>query len=281
MSHLVMSHLAQAAAERAALDAGVTIRELHDLGPMEEACRLFDRVWRPDADTSLMTSELLLVFSHTGSYVVGVYQGDRMVGACVGLLATVGLHSHMAAVENGTRGRSIGYALKLHQRAWALARSLTTVTWTYDPLVGRNAYFNLAKLGAVPGEYLRNFYGVMRDGLNAGVESDRLLVRWELAGERVTRACAGHPHTVDLSARHRQPVVGLAAGPDGRPVAGRLDGELVLVGVPPDIETLRLSDPQGARQWRHALRAALGELMAEGRAVTGFTRDGGYVVERY
>jgi len=34
------------------------------------------------------------------------------------------------------------------------------IAWTYDPLIRRNAYFNLVKLGARPVEYLRNFYGV-------------------------------------------------------------------------------------------------------------------------
>ena len=47
--------------------------------------------------------------------------------------------------------------------------------WTYDPLVSRNARFNLVKLGAVGTEYAVDFYGPMRDGVNDG-ESDRLTV---------------------------------------------------------------------------------------------------------
>ena len=273
--------VAAAAAGRAALGAGVVVAELHGLDQMREACRLLDRVWRPEPDNPLMTPELLRVFAHSGSYVVGVYQGDRMIGTCLGILATVGLHSHIAAVDSTARGRNVGFAVKLHQRAWSLARGITTVTWTYDPLISRNAYFNLAKLGAVPDEYLADFYGEMHDEVNAGIETDRLLVRWELAAERVVRACADQPHLVDLDALRGEAVVGLDAKPDGHPVSGRLDGATVLLRIPPDTEALRGSDPQAAREWRHALREVLGGLMAEGHTVTGFTRDGWYVTERH
>ncbi len=56
--------------------------------------------------------------------------------------------------------------MKLHQRAWAIARGIPVIEWTFDPLVARNAYFNIRKLGAMPVEYLPNFYGIMGDGIN-------------------------------------------------------------------------------------------------------------------
>ena len=272
---------AAAVAELSARAAGVTIAELHTLDQMHEACRVLDRVWQPDPANPMITAELLRVFSHSGSYVVGAFQDGRMVGACLGLLATSGLHSHIAGVVGGVQGHSIGFALKLHQRAWSLAHGITTVTWTFDPLISRNAYFNLAKLGALPSEYLTDFYGPMNDGINAGTETDRVLVRWELTGDRALRAVAGLPcsvGTVGLDAPGA--VVGLDAKPDGHPVVGRRDGDPVLVRIPSDIEALRRTDPAPAREWRHALREVLGGLMAEGSAVAGFTRDGWYVIDR-
>jgi predicted GNAT superfamily acetyltransferase len=273
---------AAAVADLAARGAGVTIAELHTLDQMREACGLLHRVWRPDPGNPLITPELLRVFAHSGSYVVGVHRGGRMVGACLGFLATAGLHSHIAGVEADFRGGSIGFAVKLHQRAWSLARGISTVTWTYDPLISRNAYFNLAKLGAVADEYLDDFYGAMQDSVNAGAESDRLLVRWELAGGRAVRACAGLPDQVrtDARAQGRDTVVGLDAKPDGHPAVGRRDGTRVLVRIPTDIEALRHTDPALARSWRYALREVLGGLLAEGHTVTGFSRDGWYVIER-
>ncbi|NRQ38283.1 GNAT family N-acetyltransferase [Nonomuraea sp. NN258] len=259
---------AERVAAGAAARAGVKIAELHELAEIHEACALLDRVWRPGPGNPLMTPELLRVLGHAGGYAVGAYADGRLIGVSLGLLATAGLHSHITAVAGADRGRNVGYALKLHQRAWALERGITAVTWTFDPLVSRNAYVNLAKLGAAPAEYLVDFYGPMRDGVNAGTASDRLLVRWELAGPWPP-------------AGERPPAGAVAAleqGAGGRPVRGRLDGAVVLVRVPSDVEVLRRADPAAAGEWRSAVREVLGGLMAEGRRVTGFTRDGRYVV---
>ena len=48
----------------------------------------------------------------------------------------------------GLGSQGIGLALKWHQRRWCLDRGIRTVEWTYDPLVARNGWFNLTKLGA-------------------------------------------------------------------------------------------------------------------------------------
>jgi predicted GNAT superfamily acetyltransferase len=52
----------------------------------------------------------------------------------------------------------------------------------------------------------------------------------------------------------------------------------LLVGVPADIEAMRLSDPARAAAWRTALRDVLSPLLAGGARVTGFDRTGWYVV---
>jgi predicted GNAT superfamily acetyltransferase len=277
---------AAAAAERATAAAHVRIRALHDLVDLREACRLIQRIWGTDPTSPLMTTEWMLALAHSGGYVVGAYDGDRMTGTCVGLLATNGLHSHIAGVDECSRGLDVGYALKVHQRAWCLARGITEVTWTFDPLVGRNAYFNVAKLGAVPTEYLPDFYGPRPDGINRGSATDRLLATWDLSAERVALACEGVPHVAedeppaDARAGDRSVVVGLDAGPDGRPAVGRLDGDVVLVRVPRDIEALRRTDPESAHAWRPAAREVLGGLMARGYIVRGFGRRGWYVLGR-
>ncbi|MGW1405620.1 GNAT family N-acetyltransferase [Streptomyces sp. NPDC002403] len=271
---------ATAAADLAAERAGVTISELHGLDEMHEACRVLDRIWRPDPGNPLITPELLRVFAHSGSYVVGVGRGGRMIGFCLGFLASAGLHSHIAGVDDSVRGRNVGFAVKQHQRAWALDRSITTITWTFDPLISRNAYFNLAKLGASPSEYLADFYGAMHDEVNAGTETDRLMVRWELTGEHAVGSAAGTPRIVTVDGAGARAVVGLDAKPDGSPVVGRQDGDTVLVRIPAEAEELRRTDPPLAREWRYALREVLGGLMAEGHTVTGFTRDGWYVIDK-
>jgi predicted GNAT superfamily acetyltransferase len=161
---------------------------------------------------------------------------------------------------------------------------MQTIAWTYDPLIRRNSYFNLVKLGARPTEYLRNFYGAMDDAINGGTETDRMLVRWDLRSKLAVAACAGRGQAASFAAElDRGAVVALSAGPDGFPVSRlTLDGppaaRTLLIGVPADIEAMRLSGPAIAGAWRTALRDALSPLLSGGARVTGFDKDGWYVV---
>ena len=83
------------------------------------------------------------------------------------------LHSHMLATLPERQSGGVGYALKLAQRAAALEAGLDEIRWTYDPLLARNAWFNLMKLGAAGKAFLPDFYGEMTDLLNAGDRSGR------------------------------------------------------------------------------------------------------------
>src|SRR3546814_4199746 len=91
------------------------------------------------------------------------------------------MHSHIAGGLPQYQGRGIGRVLKQHQRDWAFAREAGHITWTFDPLIARNAHFNLRVLGARVTEYLVDQYGSMPDEINRGIPTDRLLVTWALA----------------------------------------------------------------------------------------------------
>jgi predicted GNAT superfamily acetyltransferase len=282
-----VARLAAADADAAAMASGVRIRELARLADMQRACDLFRDIWAPGPQSPPMTTELLRALSHAGNYVAGAFLDDDMTGACMGFFGSPAsqlMHSHIAGVSARAAGRHVGFALKLHQRAWALSHGVTTITWTFDPLVSRNAYFNITKLAAVATGYLRNFYGHMDDSINAGDDSDRLLVRWRLASDGVARACQGHPAgTRAAGLRAAGAAVVLDTGAAGQPVPGGADSALtpiVLVRVPPDVERMRVVDADLARSWRHAVRRALGGLIAAGGRVTGFDRSGWYVVDR-
>ncbi|WP_166353104.1 GNAT family N-acetyltransferase [Phytoactinopolyspora limicola] len=276
-------HVADAAARR----SGVNVRILDGLADVRGMVALFDEVWQPDSGSPLMTVEHARAMSHSGNYLAGAFIDDQPVGACIGFFAAppgVGLHSHIAGVTGAARGRSVGFALKLHQRAWALERGLTEITWTYDPLVRRNAFFNLVKLGARPREYLVDFYGDIDDAINGGQGSDRLLVAWQLAHPAVIDSCAGDRREADVAELVAAgAVVALdvadTGGPRVTPGAAWGRADTVLVRVPPDIEALRGADPGRAREWRSAVRDVLGGLLEKGAAVTGFARSGYYVVE--
>ena len=275
---------AVAAARAAAAASGVEIRELTEIAELAEVGVLFETIWQSAPGTRPVTTELLRALTAAGNYVAGAFEGGELLGACVGFFGNPGkasLHSHIAGVAKAGAGRGIGYALKLHQRGWALGQDVSAIKWTFDPLVRRNAYFNLGKLGALPVLYLPDFYGPMEDGINGAGDTDRLMVSWALRSEAVCTAAFGEPIRTDAAAlRDQGAAVVLSIGEDGGPVTGSADGPVSLVAVPPDIETLRGSNPAQAAAWRAALRDALGGLMTSGGRVTGFDRAGWYVISK-
>jgi predicted GNAT superfamily acetyltransferase len=280
---------ADEAAARAAKAAGVVVKELESLAELEAMTALFDEIWDPGSGSSSVRLDLLRALTKAGNYASGAYDvaSGALLGACVGFFGPPShaeLHSHIAGVVPAGLGRSVGFAMKVHQRAWCLRRGVRVIAWTYDPLIRRNAYFNLVKLGARPVEYLRNFYGVMDDVINGGTETDRMLAHWDLRSVAAAEASAGRPRPASFADEWaRGAVVALSVGADGGPVAelpraGGPRARVLLVGVPADIEAMRLSDPAQAAAWRTSLRDVMSPLLSSGAHVTGFARSGWYVI---
>jgi predicted GNAT superfamily acetyltransferase len=231
--------------------AEVTIGVAETLADLQRLAEVFDEIW--GTSCPVVRVELLRAVQHAGGYLSILEQGARVVGGSFGILARhrdePALHSHVTGVLPAVRHTGAGRAVKLHQRAWAADHGLAWIVWTFDPLVRRNAWFNLGVLGARVEEYLVDFYGPIEDAVNARDETDRLLVAW----------------AVDVS----------------RAVApARPDDKTTEVATPEDIVALRRADPEAAANWRHRLRTELGGALAAGGEVVAFTRDGDYVVRR-
>jgi predicted GNAT superfamily acetyltransferase len=269
------------------LSGGFSIVELSELDDLRELAELFRLVWGIDGEPPI-DSDVLKALAHSGNYISGGYAGKSLVGGLVGWFGGVPphelhLHSHILGVLSGSDAHGLGFELKLHQRRWCLERGVGVIEWTTDPLVRRNAYFNLTKLGARARGYLVNFYGEMRDGLNAGEESDRLLISWRLQSASAEEAAAGRgaePRLDELVSAGAVKV--LSVGPDGAPVLSppsRSFARVLLCQVPEDIVELRRHDPALARSWRMALRECLTDALARGYEVSGATRSGWYVIE--
>ena len=275
---------AASAARDAAAAAKVRVEELHNLAELSAAADLYRTVWQTETRSAPVSPDLMRALSHAGGYVAGAFDGDVLVAASLAFHtggAEAGLHSHISAVLPGVQGRDVGRALKLHQRAWALEHGIRTVSWTYDPLIRRNAWFNISKLGARAVGYLVNFYGAMEDAQNAGDDSDRAVALWSLEAEHVVRAAAGVRNELDLDQLMRAGACTALRSMDGEPMTEVVpDGTpRVLVQVPDDIQSLRASDPELARRWRETSRKVLEPLLAGSYVASGFTRSGFYVLE--
>ena len=232
-----------------AAPSGIDIRPLDTVDEVHIASQVLADVW--GGDRGGMPPNLLRALAHSGNYAVGLYDADRMVGASVAFFAAPAarsMHSHITGVLPDHQSQGLGRALKQHQREWALARDVGHITWTFDPLVARNAHFNLRTLGTRVTEYLVNHYGEMDDGINRGDETDRIMVSWALA-----------------------------APPVPTPTGDRV---VASVAVPHDIEALRRSDPADAATWRSRVRDQLVEHLAGGLAIGGFDDDRGYLLVR-
>ena len=263
---------AWARAEEAARVAGVTLRPLISLDDADRVLAVMIATW---GEHQLLPREELRALADSGNEPYGAFDGDELVGYVLGWagvdpLDGLHLHSHMLATLPGRRGSGVGYALKLAQRAFCLDRGITRVRWTFDPLLSRNAYFNLVKLGAVADRFLPNFYGEMTDALNTGERSDRLMVRWDL--ERATAGPATDAGAEVLSRVGDDPDL-----PAPSEVRSPVEGP-ALIRIPRDYHALRDRDRTLADAWRGASAAALRACFERGMIVIGFTMDSSYVL---
>ena len=230
-------------------EADLEIRTLTTADEMAATVNVFQQVW--GSESPIVSVELLRAISHSGGYVAAAFDAGNTIGASFGFLARhngdEALHSHVTGILPGVQHSGIGRAVKNHQRQWASERQIPWITWTFDPLVRRNAWFNIGVLNAEISNYLVNFYGVMTDSINAQDESDRLVVAWS------TDPTYRPPPPLGNSTRHT-------------------------IATPEDIVVLRRTDRAAATDWRRGMRRQFTELLDVGGVVTSFTRQGEYVI---
>lgn len=267
---------ARSAATNAALRAGVRIADEHEMARFHDIDSLFKTVWGLTSATGPIPAELVRSMSHGGASISAAYNGDNaLCGAAVmiGSATDSSVYSLIAGVLPGVVDRGVGFAIKQHQRAWALARGIDRMVWTFDPLVSRNARFNLSKLGASSSEYIENFYGEMQGQINANDESDRLVAIWQLGSESAISASEGN--LPDLHGPKFGPSDVREIGPDGEPVLVEAAGSL-WCRIPEDVVALRHQSPEIAAAWRSCIRSAFSTAFASGHRARGVSRDGWY-----
>jgi predicted GNAT superfamily acetyltransferase len=265
-----------------------TIRLLETPEDMASVEELQRAVW-PGSETDVVPAHLLITSVHNGGFVFGAFVEDRMVGFVFGF---PGLEttpdgprpkhcSHMMGIHPDHRDAGLGFALKRAQWQMVRHQGLDHVTWTYDPLLSRNAYLNIARLGAVCNTYHRSEYGDMRDGLNVGLPSDRFQVDWWVSTRRVESRLGKHPRgalklenfsQADLQPLY-QPLFGSSNLPRPPEHFSPISDRLVLAELPTDFPALKEADFPLARDWRFFSRDVFETAFHAGYIITDFIFD--------
>lgn len=265
-----------------------------------EAVEELQRVIWPGSETDIVPAHVLIAAAHHGGLVIGAYDGKNLLELLGFVYGFPGLYttrdglrpmhySHQLGVHPDHRGSGLGFALKRAQWQMVRHQGLDRITWTYDPLLSRNAHLNIAKLGAVCSTYRREVYGEMRDGLNVGLPSDRFVVDWWVNTRRVQRRLSHKArrrldlaHFFAAGAQILNPTQTDKAGwsrpasPTASPSPGDQESDvLVLVEIPEDFLALKEADPELALEWRMHTREIFEDLFAKGYLVTDFVHLSG------
>lgn len=251
--------------------SGVVLRPLDSLDDYRACVRLQREIW--GEAFGIVPVAILQVSAHVGGLSVGAFDANgQLIGFVFGLTGVDGgraVHwSHMLGVRPAMRNTGVGRLLKEYQRQELLRRHIPAMQWSFDPLVAKNAHFNLNTLGAQVVRFVPDMYGDTESTLHHGLATDRLVVAWNTA-----RPSLGGTLTLD-AADLRTPVLTMVPQP-GDPLLG-LDGSLatrVRVEIPTDFARLLVDAPAEGRAWHEAAGAHLQRLLALRYAVTGFRRD--------
>ena len=264
------------------------IRLLETIEEMSAVEALQREVW-PGSETDVVPAHVLITAVHNGGVLLGAFVEDELIGFVFGFPGIDSTPdgprpkhcSHILGVYSNHRDSGVGFALKRAQWQMVRHQGLDHVTWTYDPLLSRNAHLNVARLGAVCSTYRRSEYGDMRDGLNAGLPSDRFQVDWWVNTKRVERRLSKRARpTLRLNHLARvgvHPLYPLQTRPDNLPRPPEhvpaLKAQLIAAEIPSDFMALKSADFALARDWRFFTREFFETAFAKGYIVTDFVFD--------
>ena len=266
----------------------VEIRPLRTAAELQQCVELQRATWGSDFD-DIVPPSVLTVAQKIGGIAAGAFEADgRMVGFVFGLAGVRDgqvIHwSDMLAVREDARDRGIGKQLKEYQRATARASGATTMYWTFDPLVARNAHLNFNQLGVAVDEYVEDMYGASASDLHRGLGTDRFIVAWPLdrdprpGAETVMSPGYEDVPVINPGARQLTPVL-LRTFDASAPASLRVEIPLDIVGV-------RDARPEDAARWRASTRAAFQWALGRGFGVERFVADrassrGWYLMARH
>lgn len=260
-------------------DLLITIRDLATLEEYQECCEIQEETWGRGF-SERVPGAILRVSQKIGGVTAGAFNADgRMVGFVFGMTGIrdgrLAHWSDMLAVREEARGHHIGDQLKHFQREKVRALGVEVMFWTFDPLVARNAHFNINRLGARPVEYVVDMYGSNTgSALHGKLPTDRVVLGWEIDSRHVPWLGMDAPREGDGDTPMINP---LRNG--GSPAVELADqAPLVRVQIPHDATAL---DEASALDWRFAVRDAFQHYLGQGYQVNRFVRCGSKALPYY
>lgn len=260
-------------------DLLITIRDLATLEEYQECCEIQEETWGRGF-SERVPGAILRVSQKIGGVTAGAFNADgRMVGFVFGMTGIrdgrLAHWSDMLAVREEARGHHIGDQLKHFQREKVRALGVEVMFWTFDPLVARNAHFNINRLGARPVEYVVDMYGSNTgSALHGKLPTDRVVLGWEIDSSHVPWLGMDAPREGDGDTPMINP---LRNG--GSPAVELADqAPLVRVQIPHDATAL---DETSALDWRFAVRGAFQHYLGQGYQVNRFVRCGSKALPYY
>lgn len=232
----------------------------------------------------IIPATMLKISQRLGGVTAGAFGDDgTLLGFIFGITGIergeIVHWSDMLAVREDARNHGIGRRLKDFQREAVRAVGATRMYWTFDPLVARNAHFNLNRLGARVSEYVTDMYGVDTGSvLHSGVGTDRLIVVWPVTADgapAASRHFGGHVRAEAPPSTRDAPVLnGRFESDSAQP---RLDPPLPVmlrIEIPSDILAVRAESGAEASRCRAETRRAFQWALANGYEVQRFERAG-------
>jgi predicted GNAT superfamily acetyltransferase len=223
---------------------------------------------------------MLKTAAENGGTIIGAFDGGKMIGFLFGFL---GLHtdrrlklcSQTMGILPEYRNKGVAATLKWAQRERVLTNEIDLITWTYDPLEAANARLNLRTLGGVARVYKQNVYGENFGALGKGLPTDRFLVEWWIATERVQQR---HDRAVVEPIGVDSPIVNACSGGTGdRHITAidlTLDAPIVRVEIPNDLQAIKQANMALAQDWRLKTRDLFEAYFSRGYEAIDFVRAG-------
>ena len=265
----------------------IVIRDIESFDEMHEVEALQKNVWQ-FSDLDVVPRTIMVPTKEVGGVLIGAYDGSELVGFAYGFPGyehgEATHHSHMLAVRPEYRNLNLGFKLKLAQRDRVLSRGVKRITWTFDPLQSRNAYFNFAKLGVIADSYRVDFYGATTSSFLHQAGTDRLWVTWLIDSERVHQRLGNQDRSTAAPADVLQVLrVGLDLRPESDELSSIWKQDELAIEIPANVEALQVAEPDLVVEWRMATRHAFVAAMTSGYVVEEFYRcdDGERSVGKY